>query len=176
MLELVPGRSALFFDLGGTLTTASSRQQITVAAVKAANDAGHLVVIVSNQKAIAEGRLTMAELDAIRSTANEVLDAAGAHVDGWYFCCHAPTDGCTCRKPAAGLLLTASSDLDIDLRASAIVGDRDDRDVAAGRSVGTLTALLEADERSRRAGFEPDLADQSLTRLVHAVLEHLAST
>lgn len=73
------------------------------------------------------------------------------------------------------MLLAASSDLSIDLRYSAMIGDRDDRDVAAGRAVGALTALLEVDERSRRGGIEPDLADSSLEALVRSVLQRLGT-
>lgn len=171
------GRSAVFFDFGGTLTNDSARTVVTaegIAAVKAANAAGHLVVIVSNQKAIAEGRLTPDDLEHIRVSADAAIRAAGAHVDAWYFCQHGPNDGCACRKPSPGMLLAASSDLGIDLHASAIVGDRDDRDVAAGRHVGALTALFEADERSHRGAVDADLADRSLTSLVRAVIERLA--
>ena len=136
----------MFFDFGGTLTSDSARQVVTaegIAAVKAANDAGHLVVIVSNQKAVALGRLTPDDLEQSRESADAAIRVAGAHVDAWCFCQHGPDDGCGCREPSPGLLLAAGSDLDIDLQASAIVGDRDDRDVAAGRRVGALTALLE---------------------------------
>jgi D-glycero-D-manno-heptose 1,7-bisphosphate phosphatase len=155
---VVSPERAVFFDYGGTLApTRDLPSERAAAAIAAVNAAGLLAVIVSNQKGVARGHLTWGELLARRDAAARFFDERGARVDAWYFCPHDLPDRCACRKPAPGMLLAASRDLDIDLAASAVVGDRDDRDVAAGHAVGALTALILRDERSTRGGIAPDV-------------------
>ena len=78
------------------------------------------------------------------------------YVDAVYYCPHHPDRGfagevpelktdCACRKPKPGLLLRAAEELHIDLAASWSVGDSW-RDVEAGKSAGTRTALLTCGE------------------------------
>ena len=172
-------RVAVFLDYGGTLTSASSRSlpsEEGVAAIRLVNASGCLAVIVSNQKAVGEGRMTQHELDQLRVDADSAFQAAGARVDGWYFCPHRAEDGCDCRKPLPGLLLQAARELGIDLAASAMVGDRDDRDVQAGRSVGALTGLVLRDALSTRAGIGADIADSSLGVVVEELLRRVTGT
>ena len=59
------------------------------------------------------------------------LEAAGARIDGWYFCPHHPagqiealTIACECRKPGPALARQAARDLGIDLERSWMIGDR----------------------------------------------------
>jgi D-glycero-D-manno-heptose 1,7-bisphosphate phosphatase len=165
---------AVFFDYGGTLAPTRRRpSERAAAAIAVVNAANLLAVVVSNQKGIARGRLTWEELLADRDAAAAFLGARGAHVDAWYFGPHDPSDGCPCRKPAPGMLLAASRDLDIDLAASAVVGDRDDRDVAAGRAVGALTALVLRDEKSTRGGIAPDATAPDVLAATHEVVARL---
>ena len=48
---------------------------------------------------------------------------------------------CQCRKPAPGMLLDAAAELDVDPRASWMIGDTDG-DVAAGAAAGCRTVLI----------------------------------
>jgi D-glycero-D-manno-heptose 1,7-bisphosphate phosphatase len=67
--------------------------------------------------------------------------AKGLEPDGVYYCPHGPTDGCTCRKPAPGMLLTAAAHLGIDLGRSWMIGDKAS-DLEAGRRAGCRGMLL----------------------------------
>src|SRR3979411_3046722 len=73
------------------------------AAIRALNDAGVLVVTVTNQSGIARGIYTMADYVAVQRRLGELLAAPphGAHLDGAYVCPHHPDVGgpCECRKP-----------------------------------------------------------------------------
>ena len=107
--------------------------------------AGFLLVVVTNQSAIARGRLSEAGLAAIHAELARRLRAEdpGAFWDALYHCPHHPDFGpaCECRKPSPGMLLRAAREHGIDLKASWMVGDAE-RDLAAGRSAGCRTLAL----------------------------------
>src|SRR3546814_8757383 len=81
--------------------------------------------------------------------------AAAMPIDAVYVCPHDSGDRCDCRKPAPGMLLTAAAELDLDLAASYMVGDRW-RDVGAGRAAGCTTVLIECGYAAPER-IEPDL-------------------
>lgn len=109
-------------------------------AVSLLNQNGYRVLIVSNQRGLATGMLTWAELDSLHKRMRAALAAAGAHIDGIYICPH-DIDQCDCRKPLPGLLYQAERDFAIDKSRSWMVGDTDS-DMAAGRAYGVRTILL----------------------------------
>ena len=98
------------------------------------NRQGIPVVVVTNQAGIAKGKYTEADMHRFNRHMNERLEAEyGAHIDAIYFCPHHPdfTGACGCRKPAPGMFLTAAKELEIDLSASVMYGDKDsDREAA----------------------------------------------
>ena len=109
------------------------------AAIRALNEAGYLVLIVTNQRSVARGKMTMEAVDDIHRRMRGALAEAGAHIDGVYVCPH-EIGQCTCRKPDIGLFLQAERDFPIDRSASWMVGDSD-TDVEAGRRYGVRTIL-----------------------------------
>lgn len=104
---------------------------------------GFLAIVVTNQSGVARGMYTQNEVNAVHRRIDELLAAAGAKVDGWYFCPHHPkhTGPCDCRKPAPGMLLQAAREHEIDLANSVMVGDRLS-DLEAGRAAGCRTVWL----------------------------------
>jgi D-glycero-D-manno-heptose 1,7-bisphosphate phosphatase len=127
-----------------------------------------LIVVVTNQAAIGRQIITLEKAEAINAHVVANIVAAGGRVDGLYLCPHRPEDGCTCRKPAPGLLLQAAAELGIDLEASTMIGDAAS-DLQAARAAGArpilvLTGLPERHEqelaqaRRLRAAIFPDLA------------------
>lgn len=115
-------------------------------AIARLDGAGFQVIIISNQRCVAKGLLTMGELDSIHQRMCKDLAAAGAIVAGGYYCPHDLEPPCACRKPAPGMLLTAARDHDIDLAASWMIGDSE-IDVQAGSSAGCRTVrILESHE------------------------------
>jgi D-glycero-D-manno-heptose 1,7-bisphosphate phosphatase len=84
----------------------------------------HLVIVVTNQRGVALGRMTMEDVDAIHRKMREELQAQGARIDDIFICPHG-YDGCDCRKPRPGLVLQAQKKHDIDLSKSLLIGDSD---------------------------------------------------
>ncbi len=117
-------------------------------AIAKLNEAGLLVVVVSNQPGIAKGRFSPALLDAVTEKMNRLVKQAGGHLDAVYYCLHHPEGkvdryrlACECRKPKPGLLHQAARELQIDLGQSYMIGDGV-VDVLAGRQAGTKTLFI----------------------------------
>lgn len=108
---------------------------------------GYLVVVVTNQSGVARGYYTEADVHNLHSHIDRLLEAAGTAVDAWYYCPHHSAGkgdyavDCQCRKPLPGMLLEAACDLDIDLAASWMVGDKL-VDVEAGIAAGCKPLLV----------------------------------
>lgn len=102
---------------------------------------GYRLVVVTNQSGIARGHLDLGTLERIHHRLRQMVAAAGAHLEGIYFCPHGPDQGCACRKPGTGLLEQAATELGFDLSAVIVVGDKES-DVELGRRVGAPAVLI----------------------------------
>jgi len=103
------------------------------------NQAGFRVIVVSNQRCVAKGLVTTQGLDSMHQQMCDWLAAAGATIDGVYYCPHEKQPPCSCRKPAPGMLVTAAREHQVDLNTSWMIGDSE-IDVEAGRNAGCKTA------------------------------------
>ena len=127
---------------------------------------GFRLYVVSNQSGVALGRFEARALDGVAARLGELLAVEDARIDGFYWCPHAPQDGCGCRKPAAGMLHRAAREHDIDLPRSWMVGDIL-HDVEAGHRAGCRAVLIDNGNETEwdLAGlrqpdfFAPDLAE-----------------
>jgi D-glycero-D-manno-heptose 1,7-bisphosphate phosphatase len=113
-------------------------------AVRRLNASGIPVAVVTNQRAIALGRLSEAELERIHAALAAQLARSGAHVDAFYHCPHERGE-CACRKPAPGLLEAAARDFGVAPSEAVMIGDAA-TDVEAGRRAGTRTVRLASEE------------------------------
>ena len=117
-------------------------------AIRALNELGFKVAVVSNQPGIAKGKMTERLFAEIRSKMKNELEREGAHLDAEYYCFHHPDAvreeykvNCDCRKPKPGLFVKASSELGLDHSRSFSVGDSL-VDVKAGKAAGFTTFLI----------------------------------
>lgn len=128
-------------------------------AVAAANRAGCTVVLVTNQRGIATGQLTRAQLIAVHRALIDGLALRGATLDAIQVCPH-DNDTCDCRKPRGGLIReTLRRAPWADPARCLMVGDQPS-DVAAAAAAGMP---------SRRVG---DGADPLLTVLAQLFDDH----
>jgi len=142
------------------------------------NRAGFCVIVVTNQRCIAKGLMTVADLEAMHHRMSDLLARAGASIDGIYYCPHDIEPACRCRKPAPGMLLDAARACGFDLSASWMIGDSD-IDVKAGRNAGCKTARLEASheqaDEPRRPNVTQSDADIVASSLLDAIRQILGS-
>jgi D-glycero-D-manno-heptose 1,7-bisphosphate phosphatase len=146
-------------------------------AITKLNRAGMRVLVVSNQRGIALGLYTAANVLDIHAAFEHDLTTQQAHVDAFYFCPHDKAQ-CDCRKPLPGLFHQALADYpDITAQTSAIVGDSWS-DIEFGRRLGMLTVFIEGDPEHRKPGAEAardsaDLHFDSLPEAVDALLARM---
>lgn len=137
-------------------------------AIARLNRAGFRVIVVSNQRCVAKGLMTAADIDAIHERMCSDLEAAGATIDGVYYCPHEKRPPCGCRKPAPGMLLSAAREHQIDLAASWMIGDSD-VDVGAGRNAGCKTARVTRNHKA--VNGSADVVADSLLDAIHKILQ-----
>jgi D-glycero-D-manno-heptose 1,7-bisphosphate phosphatase len=133
---------------------------------------GFVLLVVTNQPDIARGTQTRGRVDEMHEKLRRELP-----IDDVFVCPHDNNDGCSCRKPAAGLLFEAAEHYGLDLRESYMVGDQW-RDIDAGHAAGCTTILIDYGYKERGPTKEPDLRSRTLheaavfilkSRSVHSV-------
>lgn len=110
-------------------------------AIRSLNEAGYLVIVVTNQRGIAKGMMSMEDVKDLHDYLLEELAKKGAHIDGFYVCPH-DVGQCNCRKPDIGLFLMAEEDFPIEKNGSWMIGDSES-DVYAGERYGVRTLLTD---------------------------------
>ncbi|MGA2150846.1 MAG: D-glycero-beta-D-manno-heptose 1,7-bisphosphate 7-phosphatase [Geobacteraceae bacterium] len=117
-------------------------------AIRLLNDAGFLVIVVTNQSGVARGYYDESAIIRLHRHLDAELASIGAAIDGYYFCPHHPAystgshgKSCGCRKPQAGMLLKAANDFSLDLASSYLIGDKL-ADVEAGLNAGCRPILV----------------------------------
>lgn len=106
-------------------------------AIRRLNEAGYLILVITNQRGIARGMMSWDTLNEIHEKMCWELDKVGAHIHKIYVCPH-ENGTCSCRKPGIGLFLQAEKEFEIDKPSSWMVGDSDS-DVEAGKNYGIRT-------------------------------------
>jgi histidinol-phosphate phosphatase family protein len=104
------------------------------------NALGYLVIVISNQRGVARGIMSTADVEEIHRNMVAELARRGAIVDDIFYCPH--QDGeCNCRKPLPGLVIQAQEKWDLDLPKSLMIGDSDaDQQLAAACGIRFLRA------------------------------------
>jgi D-glycero-D-manno-heptose 1,7-bisphosphate phosphatase len=161
----VAGRPAVFLDRDGTLMVEcgylSDPAGVALlpgaaAALRRLADAGHALVLVTNQSGIARGLYDEAAFRSVQQRLETLLAAEGVRLDGVYMCPHHPDHSgpCPCRKPGLALFQAAVRELGLDPAASAFVGDRL-RDVVPALAFGGLGILVRTGYGAAEAGAAP---------------------
>lgn len=84
---------------------------------------GLRIVVLTNQAIVNRGMVPRERVDEIHARMVDALEAAGARIEGVFYCPHRPDERCDCRKPNPGLLLQVSRELGIDISRSYLIGD-----------------------------------------------------
>lgn len=132
-------RPAVFLDRDGTLTVEKEywyKQADlefvpgAVEAVRLFNQAGFLVIIVTNQSGVARGMFGEDDVLNLHKYMEKQLELQGAYVNCIYYCPHHP-DGvgdykksCECRKPNTAMFKKACHEFLINTQHSWMIGDK----------------------------------------------------
>jgi len=146
------GRPAAFLDRDGVLNVdlgyvhrIEDLEWVAGApsAVRRLNDAGYLVIVITNQSGIGRGYYDEASMESVHQALRAHLAKAGARIDAIYACPFHPEaiverfrhPDHPDRKPNPGLLLRAMEEFPIDPARSFMIGDKDS-DMEAARRAG----------------------------------------
>jgi D-glycero-D-manno-heptose 1,7-bisphosphate phosphatase len=131
---------------------------------------GRRVFVVTNQRGVALGLYTSAQVEALHRQVADWLAPLGAYIDGFYYCPHDKAS-CTCRKPLPGLFEQAFAEHPgLNAASSIIIGDSLS-DIQAGKRFGMRAIFIEGEPERQKPGSEKGrlLADASAGSLEEAV-------
>ncbi len=141
-------------------------------AIARLNRAGVRVIVVSNQRGIAKGLYTLADLDAIHARFQELLQSQGAHIDAFFACPH-DRNQCQCRKPLTGLYDQARARFPEILPATSVMIGDSLGDMEFGRRLGMATIFIEVDAARQKGGAAQ--ARQGATARFHSLPEAVSA-
>jgi D-glycero-D-manno-heptose 1,7-bisphosphate phosphatase len=191
----LPRRRAVFLDRDGTINEqvgyTNDPAQITLIpgaaeSVALLNSLGFLVIMVTNQSAIARGLATVAQVErCCAEVAQQVARASGGHFDGIYYCPYHPKfpdphhdKFADWRKPRPGMVVAAARDFNIDLPASWMIGDGEiDHSAAKAADPGIRTVVLPSDFHEGDCGadfYAPTLWEAAQIVFGHSALAGLS--
>lgn len=155
-------RGAAFFDRDGVLNRDKGYvgrsddvewMPGAAEAIRLANQAGLLVVVVTNQSGVARGYYGEADVRALHAWMTGQLATEGARIDRFYYCPFHEEASVEAyrvadhpeRKPNPGMVLRAIKELSIDPGRSFLIGDQL-TDVVAGARAGVASYLFDGSD------------------------------
>lgn len=164
-------RPAIFFDRDGVINVDHgyvgevARFELLPGAatgVRAAQAAGALAFLVTNQSGVARGFYTEADVVALHRHMAEALARDGAQFDDIRFCPHLPDApvaayrlDCACRKPRPGMILDLMAHWPVDPARSVMIGDKP-TDMDAAHAAGIRGLLYEGGALADRVAMALD--------------------
>lgn len=142
---------AIFFDRDGTLVKDYPDEgwrnvetleifPDTIAALKSIPPTFHLF-IVTNQYLIQEGVVNFPRFLRMHKELVKTFSQAGITIEQTFYCPHARSMSCSCRKPNRGMIEQCLVNYDVDLKASFVVGDSV-ADILLGKRIGAKTIAV----------------------------------
>lgn len=110
-------------------------------AIAKLTQAGHRIVVCTNQAGIARGSVSMETVDEIHHRMVTSISEVGGKIEKVYYCPHGKDEDCACRKPRPGMLLQARDELGLEMLNAVFIGDSI-TDVRAGLAAGIHTVLV----------------------------------
>jgi D-glycero-D-manno-heptose 1,7-bisphosphate phosphatase len=134
---------------------------------------GYRIVVATNQSGIARGLFDTQTLFSIHDTLQRAAAQVGGRVDAFFFCPHAESAACMCRKPQPGMLMEAARRFNVPLKSVYMVGDAQrDLEAAAAAGARPVLVLTGKGKKTREAGNLPP-GTQTFADLA-AFADHLA--
>jgi D-glycero-D-manno-heptose 1,7-bisphosphate phosphatase len=113
----------------------------SIKAIAALSQAGFTIAVATNQSGLSRGYLSLEDLEAIHDKLCQQVEEAGGQIAGIFYCPHLPEEGCSCRKPATGLLQAIEDEVGESPRGAIFIGDSL-KDLQAARAYGCRPMLV----------------------------------
>lgn len=140
--------------------------------------AGWVLVVITNQSGIGRGYYSESDFSLLTEYMKKIFADAEAPISKVYFCPHHPEKAqepyrchCACRKPEPGMILQAQTELNIDLSASIMVGDKPS-DMKAAQAAGIPQRILVGTNGEKTPELIPPATHvaRSLAQASHIIL------
>ncbi|MFE9245004.1 HAD-IIIA family hydrolase [Nocardiopsis sp. NPDC006938] len=166
-----PSLRAILFDRDGTLVedvpyngdpALVAPRDGAARAIELARSHGLAVAVVTNQSGVGRRLITEDDVSAVHRRIDDLVGP----VDVWEVCAHREDEGCACRKPRPGMVLSAARKLGVSPAECAVVGDIG-ADVEAAAAAGARGVLVPT-PRTREAELRavPEVEDGPLEAVV----------
>lgn len=132
---------------------------------------GIAVGVISEQPGIGLGTLTADQVREVDRRVNALLGP----FDVWRICPHAPQDGCTCRRPQPGLIVSAAQQLRVDPALVGVIGDAG-ADEEAARAAGARAVLVPTPRTPPSVVAAAPLVARTVREAVALIVSELAET
>lgn len=140
----------------------------SIEAMAQLSQAGHQLVIATNQCGLALGHFDLDDLEAMHAKLRALVEDLGGEVAGIFYCPHTESDDCRCRKPKTGLLDVIEAEFDTNLHDCYFVGDRiSDLHCAVAKGCKPVLVKTGCGEKTLAALIEnpdPSLTDTRVMR------------
>ncbi len=134
---------AIFLDKDGVINKENTNDNYhnifnffpkTIAALKKATKMNYILIIITNQPAVAKGQLKISQLENMFKEFLTISSNSEIKIYKIYFCPHHPDKGfkgeikklkikCKCRKPNSGMIEKAIKEFNIDRKESIFIGN-----------------------------------------------------
>jgi histidinol-phosphate phosphatase family protein len=132
------------------------------------------IVVVSNQRGVGKGLMTMDELNHITQNMLLKTEEAGGKIDAVYYCTSTDNKDIN-RKPSSGMALQAKNQFpEIDFAKSIMVGNMPG-DMWFGRNIGAYTVYLPTREEENPHDSTVDASYKDLLAFTHNLIRHLSA-
>jgi len=113
----------------------------SIEAIADLSRAGFQIAIATNQSGLSRGFFTLDTMEEIHASLCQLVEEEGGRIAGIFYCPHLPGEGCTCRKPATGLLQAIEAELGESAVGAYFIGDSL-KDLQAAQAYGCLPVLV----------------------------------
>lgn len=114
------------------------------------------VVVITNQSGVARDLFSLNTLAAMHQKMHNLLSEHGGKIEAVYFCPHAPSEACNCRKPGIGLYQQFATEYQVDLSDIYAVGDSY-RDIEAAQRCHAKPLLVKTGKGLNTLAGHPEL-------------------
>ncbi len=129
----------------------------TKAAFKLFKKLGYTIFIVSNQSGIGRGYFTENEVEKVHKKLLSLLKPY--EVKEIIYCPHAPSENCSCRKPAPAMGLKLIKKYNVDRDSSFVIGDKkSDSDFAKNLHIRPILVLT-ANGKAQQKKYSKELKE-----------------
>lgn len=135
-------------------------------AIKILNSHGYHCILITNQRGVGRGIMTMEQVNQIHNNMKQYLSSHSGKIKDIFICPH--NEPCDCRKPNIGLFLQAEKKYDFDKKKVYMIGDQQ-TDIIAGKRYGIHTIFISKTRQELQE--QPDFSCKDLYEAVKILIE-----